>query len=114
MTGLIWSDADYGLPVFLLLTFLGAAAAFATGRAIAGSWGPLGQLIPAMAALAAGVRFLHFALFQEDLFSLHYYLVTFVILLAVAWYSYSGTRTRQMATQYSWLFEKSGMTWRAR
>ena len=34
-----------------------------------------------MIALAAAVHFLHYALFQEDLLSLHYYLVTFVILL---------------------------------
>ena len=31
------------------------------------------RIAPAMAALAAAVQFLHYALFQEDLLSLHYY-----------------------------------------
>ena len=45
---------------------LGGAAAFATGRAIAKTWSPLWLILPAMIVLAAAVRFLHFALFQED------------------------------------------------
>ena len=37
-----------------------------------------------MIALAAAVHFLHYALFQEDLLSLYYYLVTFVVLFVAA------------------------------
>ena len=51
-----------------------------------------------MPVLAAAVRFLHFALFQEELLSIHYYLVTFVILLAVAWLGYRSCGPTQMAT----------------
>ena len=42
-----------------------------------------------MIALAAGVHFLHYALFQEALVSLYYYVVTFLVLLigAGAWLS---------------------------
>jgi hypothetical protein len=114
MAGWFWPDTAYGLPGFLLLTFLGAAAAFATGRAIASVWSPLWRIVPAIIPLAAGVRFLHFALFQEKLLSLHYYLVTFALLLAVALYSYQSTRAWQMAKQYPWAFTRFGLGWRAR
>ena len=114
MAGSLWADANYGFLAFFVLTGLGAAAAFATGRALAGGWSPLWRIAPAMVALAAAVQFLHFALFQEELLSLHYYLVTFVLLLAMAWFGYAAMRARQKATQYSWAFEKVGLRWRAR
>jgi uncharacterized membrane protein len=114
MAGLIWVDSDYGLPIFLLLTILGAAAAFASGRALASTWSPEWLLAPAMIILSAGVRFLHFALFQEDLFSFHYYVVSLIVMVVVAIYGYRAMRARQMATQYSWAFTRSGFNWRAR
>jgi hypothetical protein len=114
MDGWIWPDHDYAWLAFFVVDGLGAAAAVATGRAFARSWSPQWQIAPAMIVLAAGVQWLHFALFQEDLLSLHYYLVTLVILLAAAFFGYQSMRARQMSTQYSWAFEKSGLNWRAR
>ena len=114
MDGWIWPDHDYAGLAFVVLTVLSAAAAVATGRAFARSWSPRWQIAPAMIALAAAVQWLHFALFQEELLSLHYYLVTLVILLAAALFGYQSMRARQMATQYSWAFEKAGLNWRAR
>ena len=114
MGGIIWASSDYALLAFIVLDGLGAAAAFATGRALASGWSPMWNLAPAIIALAAAVQFLHFALFQEELLSLHYYLVTLVILSAVGWMGYSEMRARQMATQYSWAFQKAGLSWRAR
>jgi len=114
MGGWIWPDHDYAGLAFAVLIVLSAAAALATGRAFARSWSPRWQIAPAMIALAAAVQWLHFALFQEDLLSLHYYLVTLVILLAAALFGYQSMRTRQMSTQYSWAFEKAGLNWRAR
>ena len=114
MSGILWADTDNGLFVFVLLSVLGAAAAAASGRALAKTWSPTWLLAPYMAVLSAGVQFLHFSLFQEELLSIHYYLVTFVIMLAVALASYKSTRATQMATQYSWAYEKAGMNWRAR
>ena len=114
MDGWIWPDHDYAGLAFVVLTVLSAAAAVATGRAFARSWSPRWQIAPAMIALAAAVQWLHFALFQEELLSLHYYLVTLVILLAAALYGYHSTRAGQMATQYSWAFEKVGLSWRSR
>jgi hypothetical protein len=114
MEGWIWPDHDYAWLAFVVLILLSGAAAVATGRAFARSWSPRWQIAPAMIALAAAVQWLHFALFQEDLLSLHYYLVTLVILLVAAFFGYQSMRTRQMSTQYSWAFEKSGLNWRAR
>jgi hypothetical protein len=114
MAGYLWADADFGLLAFLILDGLGAAAAFAAGRALASGWNPAWRIVPSAAALAAAVQFLPYALFQEDLLSIHYYLVGLVLLLAAAWIGFAAMRSRQMATQYSWAFERSGLTWRAR
>ena len=114
MAGIIWTDADNGWFVFVLLTVLGGAASASAGRALAKTWSPAWMLIPYMAVLSAAVRFLHFALFQEELTSIHYYLVTLIILLIVGWLSYKSMRATQMATQYSWSYEKSGINWRPR
>ena len=57
-----------------------------------------------MIALAAAVQFLHFALFQEELLSLHYYLVTLSCCSSSSVARLSKMRARQMATQYSWAF----------
>jgi len=112
MSGYIWPDTAYGLPVFVFLSLLGSIAALAAGRAMALVWTPLWRIIPASALLAAAVRFLHMALFQEKLLSLHYYLVTFAVLLAVAWTGYTLKRASQMATQYPWAFRKFAGSWR--
>jgi hypothetical protein len=114
MAGILWADGDYGLLAFIVLDALGAAAAFASGRAMASSWSPQWRIVPAAVALAAAVQFLHFALFQEELLSLHYYLVTLALILLATWVGYARMRARQMATQYSWAFEQVGLTWRAR
>jgi hypothetical protein len=114
MNGWIWPATDYGWLAFTVLTVLSGLAAIATGRSFARAWSPQGLVFPAMIALAAAVQFLHFALFQEDLLSPHYYLITLVILLAAAFFGYVSTRAKQMSTQYSWAFEKVGLSWRAR
>ena len=85
MAGFLWVDSEFGLLAFIILS-----------------------------ALAAAVQFLHFALFQEDLLSLHYYLVTLALIMLAAWVGYARMRSQQMATQYSWAFERVGLIWRAR
>ena len=114
MAGYLWANSDFALLAFIILDGLGAAAAWAAGRAMAGGWSPRWRVVPASIALAAGVQFLHYALFQEDLLSLHYYLVVLVLLLLAASVGYASMRSRQMATQYSWAFERVGLSWRAR
>ncbi len=114
MNGLLWPDGDYAWLAFFVLGGLGAAAAVATGRAFAKSWSSRVMILPAMIALAAAVHFLHYALFQEDLASLHYYLVGLVIMLVAAAFGYQTMRARQMSTQYSWEFQRSGLAWKPR
>ncbi len=112
---LLWGDTGNGWFFFQsVLTVLAAAAAVASGRALAMTWGPVWLLVPYVAVLSAAVRFLHFALFQDELLSLHYYFDTLVVLLAIAGISYKSMRATQMATQYSWAYQKAGLNWRAR
>jgi len=114
MGELLWPATDAGWFAFFVLAFLGGAAAWATGRAFARSWTAVAMLLPAILALAAAIRFLHYALFGEDLLTLHYYLVDFVILMAAAALGFQLTRANQMATQYSWAYLKMGLGWRPR
>jgi hypothetical protein len=114
MNGWIWADGDYGWLAFFVLDGLGAAAAAATGRAFATSWSSRLLIVPAMMALSAAVHFLHYALFQENLASLYYYVVSLIIMLIAAFLGYQFKRVKQMATQYSWEFVSAGLTWRAR
>jgi hypothetical protein len=66
-----------------------------------------------MLALAAVVRFCHFALFEEPLLSLRSYIVDFAIAFAAASLGYRLVRARQMAVQYRWLFRRRGpLGWR--
>jgi hypothetical protein len=114
MGDILWPATTSGLLALIVLDGLGALAAYATGKAFAESWSAMLGLVPAVLALALGIRFLHYALFQEALLSAHYYLIDLVILAAAAAYGYTLTRARQMSTQYSWAYEKNGLGWRAR
>ena len=68
-----------------------------------------------MALLAAAVRFFHYALFDGNLLSLYYYLVTYAVMLAAGVLGFRAMRTTQMVTQYRWLYERtSPLTWRDR
>ncbi|MEA2839887.1 MAG: hypothetical protein QOF41_1217 [Methylobacteriaceae bacterium] len=104
------------LWTFLLLTcVLGGAAAFATGRAIALTWRPFWQALAYTIPLAAAVRFLHYALFGEDILALGPALLAFVILLAVAAIAFRIRQVQQMVGQYPFAFVAAGpFAWRAR
>ena len=111
--GLLWENS---FGVFLLLTlFLGGGAGWLSGRAIALTWRPVWQIVVYMVLLSGAVRFLAYGLFDETLVSLHYYLVTLIILLAISGLGYRVTRVGQMVTQYRWLYERAGpFAWRDR
>jgi hypothetical protein len=114
---------ERGIIDFLLVTcFLGGGAAYLTGRAIAITWKPIVYLVIYLFLLACAVRFIHYALFDGTLIhdengniSFHFFLVDLVILLAFGGIGFQITRARQMAGQYSWLYQRSGpMSWRLR
>jgi hypothetical protein len=115
MADLLWSDTDYGLFTFVLITLvLGGAGAWATGRAMARTWMPMPMLLPYTLFLTAGVRFLHYALYGEPLLSPTLFVSTYVWLMLVGAFGYRAMRAAQMATQYSWAYERVGLNWRAK
>ena len=102
-----WVEYRHEVILFVS-TILAGSAAFMAGRALAKGWKPVWLLVAYMFAFAAGVRFLHYALFQERLVSLPDYLLNLAILLAIALLGYRLTRVNQMTEQYPWLYEKAG------
>lgn len=102
------------LFVFILVSIvLGGGGAWLTGRAIADTWRPPWQVAIYAFVLGAAVRFIHMALFDGTLLSLHYYTVDAAICLAFGYAGFQVARAAQMARQYSWLIEKHGaMRWR--
>lgn len=114
--GILFEGGVYAGPVFIVLTLLlGGAMAWSSGRAIALTWRPIWLVPVYMLALSAMVRFLHYALFGENLASLVHFAVTFAILLALAMSGYRAMRVAQMLRQYSWAFARSGLLgWRAK
>ena len=102
--------------VFLFLTvFLGGGAAVLTGRNFAGNWRPVSRIMLAGMGIALGVRFLHFALFEETLLTLPGYLADALVVIVLGLLGYRWRRAQQMASQYYWLYERTGpLTWRQR
>jgi hypothetical protein len=102
------------LGVYLGLTvFLFGLAAFLMGQALATTWRPMWTCLAYSALLAAGDRFLVYALFDGPLFSLAGYLVNAATLAAIAILAYQLTRANKMVTQYPWLYERTGpLGWR--
>jgi hypothetical protein len=102
--------------IFLIMTvFFGGGAAFLAGRGLAMRWRPVWMPLLAMVPLTLALRFLHFALFEAELTSLHYLITDFLVLLVACFIGYRTTLARQMVRQYPWLYESSGpLSWRSR
>ena len=108
MQGLFYEEDYAGL--FLLVTVvMGGGAAWLAGRAIAATWRPWLHVAGYMLILGAAVRFIHFALFEGTLLSLHYYAVDTVVCLIFGFLGFRVTRAAQMATQYGWINARSGL-----
>jgi len=103
------------LQVALVTGVLGGGAAFLAGRAIAQTWRPFWNVLLYMAMLGAAVRFVHFALFDGTLISPASYTADTFYLIVAGSLAWRMTRAAQMATQYYWLYERTGpLTWRSR
>ncbi len=102
--------------IFLILTcILGGGAAYMGGRALALGWRPYWLLCFYMLIFTIGIRFLHFALFQSELFSLQYYFSHGLVIQALAWFGFRLTMARQMTEKYPFAYERSSLlTWRAK
>ena len=102
--------------IFLFMTvILGGGAAFQAGRSLASKWRPLWMAVAYMIPLGLALRFLHFALFEADLLSVHYFLTDTLVLVAGVLLGYRLTRVHQMVSQYPWLYERSGLlSWKGK
>ena len=102
--------------VFLFMTvILGGGAAFQAGRSLASKWRPLWMAVAYMVPLGLVLRFLHFALFEAELLSLHYFITDMIVLVAGVLLGYRLTRVHQMVSQYPWLYERSGLlSWKGK
>ncbi|MGL4242303.1 MAG: DUF6867 family protein [Beijerinckiaceae bacterium] len=112
MQGILYEEHSAWL--FVLVTIvMGGAAAWQMGRSIAQTWRPFITLFVYAALLACAVRFIHFAMFQGTLLSLQYFLVDYVVVLALAALGWRKRRAEQMASQYAFSFAASGpFSWR--
>jgi hypothetical protein len=110
--GLLYEEDSLG--VFLLVTVvLGGGAAAPAGRAVALTWRPWWQVLVYMLMLGAAVRFIHFALFNGTLLSIHYYMVDTLVCMAFGFAGFQAARARRMVAQYPWINEPDGpMRWR--
>ena len=113
MESLIWEES---LGAFLLVAIaIGGGTAWMTGRAVALGWDPRWTLVAYVMLLGCAVRFIHYALFDGTLLSLHYYIVDIVCLLTIAGLAYVVTRAAQMGTQYRFAYLRTGpFGWRAK
>lgn len=104
------------LPVFIGITVVIIGfAAFMTGQAVANTWRPVWQIVFYSVLLGGAARFMIFALYEGELFSLTGYLIDTVTLLGIGLFAYRLTRARKMVQQYPWLYERHGpFGWRPR
>ena len=103
------------LHVIFLTFVLGCGCAWLTGQAIATSWRAAWVAAAAMVPVGFALRFLHFALFQEQLLEPVTWIFETACLIAVALVSWRYARAGQMVRQYYWLYESAGpLSWRLR
>jgi len=111
---LLYEEGSVGIFI-LVSVIMGGGAAWLAGRAVAATWRPWWQIVVYMLILAAAIRFIHFALFEGTLLSLHYYAVDAAICLLFGLLGFRATRARQMVTQYDFLNVRSGpLSWARR
>jgi hypothetical protein len=105
-----------GLAEFLGVTLvLFGGAGFLMGQALAHTWRPAWQAVPYAFLMAAGNRFLSYALFEGNLLAVAPYVFDVAIVLGLALLAYRLTRARAMTRQYPWLYEADGLFgWRDR
>lgn len=104
------------LPVFVVITvFITGFAAYMTGQALATTWKPVWHLWIYCALLGAAARFLIYALYQGQLWSISGYVIGTLVLGVIGLFAYRLNRARKMVAQYPWLYERTGFFgWRKR
>jgi len=118
---MIWEIS--ALEFIFITGIVGGGAAWMTGRATALTWSPWTTLLVYILLLTLALRFIHFSLFSGTFLlplstfatGFYYYVVDFVVLFALAALGRRMTRAAQMASQYGFLFDRSGpLNWQKR
>jgi hypothetical protein len=108
MQGILFEEQSI-LAFCLVSVAIGGWTAWRTGKGVATGWGALfPHVVLYTLLLGVGIRFIHHALYNGSMFSLHYYLVDTIILMVFSVLGFRYTRAQQMATKYYWLYEKTG------
>ena len=110
MQGLLFETDTTVRYVLRFLVMLGCFwAAWRTGKSAANGWGEIWpNVVISTLLLGIGVRFIHHALFNGPMLSLRFYAIDTVILMFFSILAFRHMRAKQMATNYYWLYEKSG------
>ena len=112
MHGILYEEANI-LQFLFITSIIGGWTAWRTGRSCAESWQSYATVVISTLILGAGIRFVHFAIFEGTLLSLQYYAVDTIILLVFSTAGYRYKRTLQMTNNYYWLYEKvSPFSWK--
>lgn len=112
MQGILYEEPSI-LQFLFVSVIMGGWTAWRTGKSVAENWQSYRTLVVYTLLLGIGIRFVHHALFNGTMFSLQYYLVDSIVLLFFSTAGYRYYRTRQMANNYYWLYEKaSPFSWR--
>ena len=112
MHGILYEEPS--IWQFLLVSvIIGGWTAWRTGKSVAEGWQDMGTVVLYTALLGLGIRFIHHALFGGTMFSLQYYVVDTLVLLVFATAGFRFYRTKQMTSNYYWLYEKvSPFSWK--
>ena len=108
MQGILYEESS--IFTFALVTIvIGGWTAWRTGKGVADGWGAIWpHVVLYTLILGIGIRFVHHALYDGTMFSLHYYVVDTIFLMVMSILGFRHTRASQMSTKYYWLYEKSG------
>lgn len=98
----------FGLTVILM-----GGCGFMMGQSLAQSWKPEWQVYLYSLFIALADRFLVYALFQGQLFSVQGLALHWLVILLIAVLAFRVSRARRMVQQYPWLYVRTGpLSWR--
>lgn len=103
-------------PVFIGVTLVCmCGCAILMGRTIAGAWRPARHALRYGFVLGLADRFLIYALFEGDIWSVSGFVIDLYCILLSALVAYRLTLAAQMVRQYPWLYERFLIfSWRPR
>ncbi|MCM2291002.1 hypothetical protein NAC44_01505 [Allorhizobium sp. BGMRC 0089] len=116
MQGLFFdTDTEVRIVLRVLVMLIGFWTAWRTGRAVAEGWQTYSRVVVYTLLIAAGMQFLHHALFNGNAIDPGLYLLDLVTLLVFSSLGFRLRRTQQMVTSYYWLYQQtSPVSWKTK